>query len=133
MKIKKMIPCLAAVFVLGLLILGKLYWCPMRFLFGIPCPLCGMVRALKSVLSGNFSRAFYYHPLWPFAVLFVPLIVLQEFRILNIKRKHQNVFYILLAVCVLVCYFVRHAIDSPVVQVRFEESLLYRIIIQWFV
>ena len=31
---------------------------------GIPCPTCGMTRATYCMISGRFSEAFEYHPLF---------------------------------------------------------------------
>lgn len=57
-----------------LILLGGL--CPARTLLGIPCPGCGMSRAVCAVLSLDFSAAFAYHPLWPL----LPLVAILLFR-----------------------------------------------------
>lgn len=38
--------------------------CPFWQVLGIPCAGCGMTRAWKAVLCGNWSAAWVYHPLW---------------------------------------------------------------------
>lgn len=38
--------------------------CIFRLLTGIPCPGCGMTRALAAVLRGDAASAFSFHPLW---------------------------------------------------------------------
>lgn len=43
--------------------------CPIRNIFHIPCPVCGLTRAALSLLRGDFGLAFTYHPL----VLFIPV------------------------------------------------------------
>lgn len=35
--------------------------CPTRLLFGVPCPGCGMTRALINILLLEFKEAFEYH------------------------------------------------------------------------
>ncbi len=45
--------------------------CLVKFLTGISCPGCGMTRAYISLLSFDFTRAFYYHPLWPIVPVFI--------------------------------------------------------------
>ncbi|HSA93803.1 MAG TPA: DUF2752 domain-containing protein [Terriglobales bacterium] len=47
--------------------------CLFRILSGLPCPGCGMTRALSSLLHGDGAAAFFYHP-FVFAVL--PALVL---------------------------------------------------------
>ena len=46
--------------------------CPIYRLTGIPCPGCGMTRALLRLLSLDFAGAWYYHPL----VFVIPLAIL---------------------------------------------------------
>ncbi|NLZ47407.1 MAG: DUF2752 domain-containing protein [Clostridiales bacterium] len=41
---------------------------------GVPCPACGMTRALLHLFQGHISEAFQYHPLFPL-VIFIPFIV----------------------------------------------------------
>ena len=38
--------------------------CPIKCVTGISCAGCGMTRAVLSAIGGDFSGAFYYHPLW---------------------------------------------------------------------
>jgi hypothetical protein len=52
-----------------LLLFSPVGWpCPTRTILGIPCPGCGMTRAARLVLHGDFAAATRMHPLW-FAVL----------------------------------------------------------------
>lgn len=37
-------------------------FCPMQILFGLPCPGCGMTRALILVLTGRFAAAWNLQP-----------------------------------------------------------------------
>ena len=57
--------------------------CPLLSIVGIPCPSCGMTRAVLAVLNGDFRTAVYYHPLF-----FVPAIL----PFLYIRRKGSYVF-----------------------------------------
>ena len=51
------------------------YVCPFRALTGLPCPGCGMTRAWISLLHGDLSAAFRFHPLfWAVPVLLVFLL-----------------------------------------------------------
>ena len=45
--------------------------CLIRNVFGVPCPGCGMVRAISCVFHGNFSKALRYNKL---VVLVLPLL-----------------------------------------------------------
>lgn len=46
--------------------------CPIKWLTGIPCPMCGMTRSLTALLQGDFGRSMSFHSLG--IILFVGLI-----------------------------------------------------------
>lgn len=53
-------------FTLGYLLLILIFWyfkipCIFQHFFGIPCPGCGMTRAIQSALVLDFKSAFSYH------------------------------------------------------------------------
>lgn len=41
------------------------YRCPVKLVFGIDCPGCGMTRAFLAALRFDYKAAFDYHPLFP--------------------------------------------------------------------
>jgi len=43
----------------------RLVLCPSRRLLGLPCPGCGMTRALAALLRGDLAGAFALHPWAP--------------------------------------------------------------------
>ncbi len=45
--------------------------CPLRVALGIPCPSCGLTRATRLALHGDFAGATHLHPLW---MVIVPLV-----------------------------------------------------------
>lgn len=61
---------ISAVLVIALLTLIVLFYkCPVKSVFGIPCPGCGMTRAYQALMSGNLSGAFNWHPLFPIPII----------------------------------------------------------------
>jgi hypothetical protein len=52
----------------GLLLAGLPWPCPVRLMTGFPCPSCGLTRATRLALRGDFGAATAMHPLW-FVVL----------------------------------------------------------------
>lgn len=45
--------------------------CLVKNLFHLPCPGCGMTRALSCVLHGRFLEAYYFNPL---VIMLFPLL-----------------------------------------------------------
>ncbi|GBC82487.1 hypothetical protein HRbin10_01612 [bacterium HR10] len=45
--------------------LAPIVLCPFRQLTGLPCPGCGMTRALNALAHGQWARALSLHPLSP--------------------------------------------------------------------
>ncbi|MBQ6129358.1 MAG: DUF2752 domain-containing protein [Lachnospiraceae bacterium] len=104
-----------------------IYRCPLEFLFGIPCPLCGATRAILCVFTGRFADAFYYHPLWPVFIVAAVLFILYFFGLIKPGRKLRQAGLIALILLLLVCFVVRHIMHSPVVAIHLDESFLYRL------
>lgn len=50
-------------------LLGLPTLCPFRVMTGLPCPGCGMTRALCCLCHGRFADALWYHPAVPLVVL----------------------------------------------------------------
>jgi hypothetical protein len=70
-------PAITSLVVAGLaalVLFAPIKWpCPMATLFGIPCPTCGMTRAARLALHGDFSGATHMHPLW---MIVLPALVI---------------------------------------------------------
>ena len=59
-RIWKIVLAIALYIVILKMIFGSM--CPCVILTGLPCPGCGMTRALLSVLTGRFTAAWKYNP-----------------------------------------------------------------------
>lgn len=100
--------------------------CPIKYIFGVSCPGCGMTRATLSALRLDFAMAFYYHPLWP---LVLPGAVLLLFLFKKGKRGAFGVIIALLILTFLITYFIRLlAHDDTVVTFSPENSGIKRAI-----
>ena len=96
--------------------------CPIRFLTGISCAGCGMSRAWLSLLRGDLSGAFHYHPLF-WAV--VPGAALLLFRRLIPERTFRGCLAVLCA-SFLIVYLVRLLLPGEIVSFQPEQGFLYR-------
>lgn len=89
------------------LISGDSNLCIHYYLFKMQCPLCGMLRAVYSLLHFDIQAAIYFN----FTVLFLPTIyfieiikVFHESRILNLIRKINILAFVF---CLLGLYIFR--------------------------
>lgn len=112
----------------ALLILLDIYKCPLDYILGIPCPMCGMTRAFIAAVSGDFYSAFHYHPLWIVIILGVLFIILYELRVIRIPKIAFNIICVILGVLLVLCYIVRLLLHSDIVMPHFETSLIHRIL-----
>ena len=70
------------------------YVCPSMWLFGLPCPACGLSRAAWRILVLDFVGAFNYNPaifLVPFAVYFY------------VKRR-AGLFVVIIALAIVILF-----------------------------
>ena len=84
--------------------------CPIRLITGIPCPSCGITRAYISLLNGDLSKAFYYHPLFfllPIALVLVILLLLNEKKRSGKFTRPLNIISISLLSVYILTYLVR--------------------------
>lgn len=60
----------------GLSLMSRIFGgvCPMRMIFHIPCPFCGMTRAHLALLRLDFRGAFAEHPLFLFGLPYLFLL-----------------------------------------------------------
>lgn len=126
-KIQQSIPVAVASAVLIILVFTGIYRCPLDSFLGIPCPLCGITRALKSIMRGDFIAAFYYHPLWPVLMIYAALYILSSLKMITLSKKTTDVFGYLLCSLLIICFILRHIWGSPVVRLHYETSFINRV------
>lgn len=79
--------------------------CPIKFVTGVSCPGCGMSRACLSLISGDISDAFRFHPLFWIVPLFPLLYVLRETG--KFPKKAYDICMIVICVIFLAVWIVR--------------------------
>ena len=63
-RLRGLAPAFALLALAALLLAGLPWKCPLLALTGIPCPTCGLTRAARLALHGDFGAATRMHPLW---------------------------------------------------------------------
>lgn len=100
------------------------FGCPIRFFFGVSCPSCGLSRAVESLFFLDFSGAFYFHPM----VYMLPVVLI----LYLLRKKLPSRVVVGLSVGILVMlvavYVVRLAGNSDIVYCRFEEGMIYKLL-----
>jgi hypothetical protein len=78
-------------------------FCPMVRIFGLPCPGCGITRALLYVLKGQFEEAFYINPCVYLWILFLLYIIVVRY-LLGKPLKHGMAFAVIILGIMLIRY-----------------------------
>lgn len=91
--------------------------CPLFKISGIPCPLCGMTRAIIAFFEGNFQLAFSLHPLFfvfPFAFLFFC-----HARI--IKNKIGLAFIVVISILIISVFFITYFVRDKSIIFNYKQ------------
>ena len=128
MNKKERLTIIIIIFVLILLNLLNIYKCPLKYIFGIPFPFCGMSRALKCFFKLKIKKAFYYHAFWPIIVILSFRYLIYLFK--NIKFTKKEIYILnILGIINLIYYFYRlFFISSEIIFIDFKQSQLQKII-----
>lgn len=95
----------AALAIIGYGILMNLIFgafCPMVILTGIPCPGCGMTRAVFYLFTGRLHQSFFMHP------MAIPIVCLIFYFLWNryiIGRKVKGMVFLIGAAAVILILF----------------------------
>lgn len=117
------------IFLIIILLLSilKIYRCPIKYIFGLSCPTCGLTRAIISAFQLKFTTAFYYHLFWPVVIIGFIIYFLNNFKTI-INKKIMMPFLYIFCFFNVIYYFYRLFNGSNIVYFDFTESLLYKII-----
>lgn len=96
--------------------------CLIRGVTGVPCPSCGMSRAIIAFINGDIINAFKFHPL-----LWLPFIL---FVLIVFKRKFFKQIIIGAIILTMSVYIFRMAMFFPDIEpMKYnEKSILNQII-----
>ncbi len=75
--------------------------CVFLHFFGIPCPGCGMTRALISVINMDFLRAIKYN----IVIFFMPYVFVYVF--FDLKHKVHNILLGIIAVITVINWIIK--------------------------
>ncbi len=94
--------CIAVILIL-------FYKCPIKIIFGIPCPGCGITRAFLSLIRFDFKKAFEYHPLFPVVFIELMYFVFRDFipQKYKINEKFENTIFSITAVLMIAVWIYR--------------------------
>ena len=125
---KLTIPVILALAIYLLLFVNEIP-CPIKYLFGISCPGCGMTRATVSALFGDIAMAFTYHPMWiilpPSLIIFILLYIYE-------MNKQLEVFFIAFASALIITYIIRIIMGSDVLAFDIQSGIIPKFFISLF-
>ena len=88
-------------------------FCPMVILTGLPCPGCGLTRAVCFLLSGQFARSFALHPLGVFWLAAAVWFAVDRYLLGKKMTKHLLLFFLCLCFATVCLYVYRMAVLFP--------------------
>lgn len=103
--------------------------CVIRNITGLPCPGCGMTRALIALSKFEFTKAVRLHPLSLMMLPFGGLLALSPFNTSLRRLTGKKVFWQLLIAIFLVVYIVRMFLLFPQIEpmTLLENAYLLRL------
>ena len=115
MKMKKAfyIAAVHIAIILGVVLFGVFIGCPIKRIFSIPCPSCGLTRAHISALSLDFKSAFYFHPLFFVPIPLIFYFAHKRFFKFKIKKWVEYTVLTVFAVLYIAVYLYRLLILKP--------------------
>jgi hypothetical protein len=76
---RELSPVLVTAGLAVLLLFTPIPWpCTWRIFTGYPCPTCGMTRATRFAMHGDFASATHMHPLWFIVLPALAAVVIAE-------------------------------------------------------
>ena len=124
---KHIINSIVAFLIIG--IISTCYKCPSKYVFGIPCPGCGMTRALIALCTLDIEQAMYYHPLCVMVVVIGLILALDYWKVINVSKKIRTGILFTGGIVMIAVFIWRIHNGSPIVAIDFENSILYKKII----
>lgn len=121
-KIKHHIPLILLFIAVAVFYLT--FGCPIRWLFGVSCPSCGMSRAIEAALRLDFSLALQMHPL----VFLLPVAGLVYLLRKRIPRKVLVILCVAALIIMLATYIYRMANGSEIVYADFERGVIHKML-----
>jgi cytochrome bd-type quinol oxidase subunit 2 len=88
--------------------------CTFHGVIGIPCPGCGLTRAISFALRGDWQNAFTLHPLfWLAPLVLAAAVLFLIFKPEKLSSDRMNLIWITLAILFLSVYIVRMILFFP--------------------
>lgn len=103
--------------------------CPSKIFFGLPCPGCGMSRALFLFFTFHPIKAFFMHPLFVFVILLVVVfVVMRYFLFVSVSKLKMPV--VVLMISAIILFVIRIILYFPDVEpvVLYKNSILEQLI-----
>lgn len=88
--------------------------CVVRSITGLPCPGCGLTRAILAALQGNLAEAFRLHPLfWLAPLILLAMLLLLIVQPEQLSSRRANRIWLVLAAVYILVYIIRMFIYFP--------------------
>ncbi len=95
------------------LVYFEIPFCPLKLIFKINCPFCGMTRAHLAAIQLDFGRAFSMHPLFPLGIPYLWLLFHERFFKSKGAKITRDVLIYTITAALIVTLIVRIFMFGP--------------------
>ncbi len=111
--IKKFLPIIMVIGIMWVVI--DYFWgavCPSMLIAGLPCPGCGMTRALFCIFTGKWQQALWYNPMSFFWLMGGSYYLLMRY-VGNKKAKGIVVYFMVVMITTILVFGIRMYLHFP--------------------
>jgi len=115
---------------IGIMVVMLDKFCLIAKIFGMPCPGCGMSRAVFLMFNGKISESIAMHPVLPLLIVFVIYAGIRKYVMNNRAIKDYYRYAVIFSVIMLSVYIYRMYRYFPDVEplTFYEENILGNVI-----
>jgi hypothetical protein len=107
-------------------------FCPMLIMTGIPCPGCGMTRALYCLITFQLKRSISLNPAALLWLIFIAYIVWNRYILGTYNKRVTSILLAFVCIITLIIYIYRmvNCFPSYPPMVYYKDNLILRFIKQ---
>lgn len=105
-------------------------FCPLLITVGLPCPGCGMTRAMYCLATFQWKRALLLNPTAPAWLIYIIYLAWRRYIVGSLDKKKNTIFLAVLCIVTIAVYIFRMVkyFPGPPPLVYYKDNILLRIV-----